>query len=251
MQGFGYLTLGVIKIKTLILAGGKGTRLYPMTLFMPKQLIMINGHPMIHYIIKHCKNSGIDEFVLCISNNSFKGHFYSALGDGSSLGVKLCYSVAPQSTETSGRILQAKQFVGDDDFVVYYGDIITNFNLKSIIEFHRRKVSHDKCICTLAMSDLMPLEFGVGQEDEKTSRIIHFKEKPKISEITDFKVNVGIAVCSPRIIDYCQRDKDLFNDVIPLLLENGECVCSYTIDKPFLDIGTFSNIEKALKMCKG
>jgi NDP-sugar pyrophosphorylase family protein len=229
------------------MAGGKATRLYPMTLFIPKQLIMINGHPVIYYIIKHCKDNGISEFVLCISGNHFKRHFYNALGDGSFLGVKIEYSVAPQSIKTAGRILRAKDFIDSDNFVVYYGDIITNFNLSSMIKFHESMVLRNKCICTLAMSKSASLEVGVGMEEKGTSRIICFKEKPRVSDISIFKVNVGIAVCNLRILDYCTENTDLFSDAVPRMIEQNEYVCSYVIDEPFYDIGTFSNIEKVLK----
>jgi len=237
----------MIAMKALIMAGGKATRLYPTTLFMPKQLVMINGYPVIYYIISHCKDNGINEFVLCISNNSLKRHFSHALGNGSFLGAKIQYSVAPQLTKTAGRMLRAKKFIDDDNFIVYYGDIITNFNLSSMIKIHEKNVLHDKCICTLAMSDSASLEVGVGMHEKGTSRLICFKEKPKVSDISDFKVNVGIAVCNSRILNYCREDADLFSDIVPYLIERGERIYSYTIEEPFYDIGTFSSIEKVLK----
>jgi len=238
-------------MKALIMAGGKATRLYPTTLFMPKQLVMINGYPVIYYIISHCKDNGINEFILCISDNPFRKHFFHALGNGSFLGVKIQYSMAPQLTKTAGRMLRAKKFIdGDDDddnFIVYYGDIITNFNLSPMIKSHKNNVLYDRCICTLAMSDSESLEVGVGMHEKDTSRIICFKEKPKFSDISDFKVNVGIAACNSRILNYCREDADLFSDIVPRLIEQGERIYGYTIEEPFYDIGTFSCIEKVLK----
>ena len=230
-------------MKALIMAGGKATRLYPMTLFMPKQLIMINGYPVIYYVINHCKKNGVNDIVLCISRN-MKRAFSNTLRGDTSKGVKIRYSVAPQSIKTAGRILHAKEFIDNENFIIYYGDIITDFNLRSMIEFHKNNVQHNKCICTLAMSGSVPVEVGVGVEDKDGLRIACFKEKPKISDISNFKVNVGITVCTPRILNYCTEDADFFGDVIPHMIDRGESVCCYTIDRPFYDIGTFSAIEK-------
>lgn len=237
-------------MKALILAGGKGTRLQPVTQFMPKQLIMLNGRPMIHYIIDHCKKNGINDFIICISDNSLKEHFHNALGDGTYLGANILYSCGPESLNTAGRIVYAKDFIKDEEsFIVYYGDIITNFNLREMIDFHKKQSSRNNCICTLAMSNSTNIEVGVGLIDE-TSKISSFIEKPKISEISNGLVNVGIAVCNQQILKYCGKRADLFGDVIPRIIKQGEIVYSYVIGEPFFDIGTFSGIEKTLKMIR-
>ena len=234
-------------MKTIILAGGKATRLYPITLYVPKQLIMLNGYPMIHYVIKHCKSNGIKNMVLCISD-THKSDFVNALGDGKYMKTNIEYSVAPEHYGTAGRILHAKKLIGnDDDFIVYYGDMITNFNLKSMIKFHNSMSSDESHICTLAMSGSRKCDFGGGFEIKGTHKIIKFTEKPKVSEISNFKVNTGIGIFKRKILQYCQKKGDLNGDVLPRAIKNGKSVYCFTIKEPFYDIGTFAVIDTLLK----
>ena len=237
-------------MKALILAGGKATRLYPMTLYMPKQLIMINGRPVISYIINHCRLAGITEFVICISDSPLKEHFYNALGDGANLGVKIEYSVVPESFGTAGRILYARELIGNNTFLIYYGDIITTFDLKSMIDFHIEAAKKQGSRCTLAISSLKTVEFGSALYNKRTAKLIAFKEKPKISEISDFMINCGIAVCDHSVVDYCSRKADFFKNSVPKMLKDGVFVSCYDIKESFCDIGSFSAIGKVLKTFK-
>jgi NDP-sugar pyrophosphorylase family protein len=231
-------------LKALILAGGKATRLHPLTLHMPKQLIMIDGRPVIHYIIDHCKKNGIRDFILCTSE-SLKADFKNALGHGEALGVNIQYSIKPDWLGTAGRIVSARHQIVGEDFLVYYGDIVTSFDLKPMIEFHKRLAEQKNCICTLAVSRDKVLEIGLVLSEEGGShRITQFKEKPRVSEVSDFRVNAGIAACSSRIFSYCGLKDDLFHDVLPELISDDQLVSSYLIRGPFFDIGTFSSIEQ-------
>ncbi|MFH1327870.1 MAG: NDP-sugar synthase, partial [Candidatus Bathyarchaeota archaeon] len=197
-------------------------------------------------VLDHCKRNGIKDIVLCI-NSSLKSHFYNALSNGEYLGVNIQYSIGPVSYGTAGRILNAKNLIQDDDvFVAYYGDMICDFSLNSMIKSHKQKASNDNRIATLAMSDSTPMAQGGGFEDD-SSRITYFEEKPKISKISKFKINIGIGVFSPRILKYCSKKADLYKDIVPLLIKKGEVVCGYTVNEPFYDIGTFSSIDKILK----
>ena len=217
---------------------------------MPKQLLLIKGNPVIRYIISHCLRNGIREFVLCVSDNSFKHHFFNAIGNGSQLGAKISYSMAPETTNTAGRILAARNLTGTDaNFLVYYGDIVTNFDLRSMIRLHNQKVRTNGCICTLAFSRTTRLEMGVGYLD-RTLRVVQFKERPKLSEISEHLVNIGIAVCNSRILKYCSTKADLFADVIPTAIDNKEFVYSYVTSEPFVDIGTFTALGNASKIAR-
>jgi len=234
-------------MKALILAGGKAARLYPITLYMPKQLMMINGRPVISYIINHCKQNDITEFVVCISDNPLKEHFHNALGDGSNLNVKIEYSIAPEYFGTAGRTLYAKELIGNGLFLIYYGDIITTFDLESMIKFHIDVAQKYNSICTLAVSNLKTVEFGSALYDKHTAKLIAFKEKPKISEISDFRINCGIAVCSHKVIDYCSPKTDFFENTVPKMLKEGAFISCYEIKEPFYDIGSFSALDNVLK----
>lgn len=228
-------------MKALILAGGKGTRLYPITLYMPKQLIMINGYPVIYYIMDHCVKNGVSEFIICI-DLAKKEHFFNALGDVSRFGLDVQYSIASERYNTAGRVLHAKKLIkNEDNFIVYYGDIITDFDLKTMIHFHEAMVAQDNCIATMGVTNNSQVSFGGGFMNN--GRIVSFREKPKISEISNFFISIGIGVYNSRIFKYCRPEADLAGNVIPSAIKNGENVYGFKIDEPFYDIGTFANIE--------
>lgn len=229
-------------MKVLILAGGKATRLFPITLFMPKQLIMINGYPVIYYIMDHCVKNGISEFIIC-TDSARRKHFFNALGDVSRFGIHVQYSIASGRYGTAGRVLHAKKLIkNEDSFIVYYGDIITDFSLKSMIRFHETMVAQDNCIGTIGVTNNSRVAFG-GGFIEKSGKVTSFKEKPKISEISNFFINIGIGVFNSGIFKYCRPEADLTGDVIPSALENGENLYGFMVDEPFYDIGTFASIE--------
>jgi NDP-sugar pyrophosphorylase family protein len=233
-------------LRAFILAGGKATRLYPMTLIMPKQLIMINGYPVIKYILDHCMKNDINEIVLCISDNSFVNQFQNALSSKLYPNLTIDFSIAPESFKTGGRLLAAKEFMQEDDFVIYYGDIITDFNLRSMINFHKKQ-SNSGCACTLATVGTKELECGVALQKEKISKVTFFKERPIISDISDFKINVGISVCNKSVLQFCQENSDFYSDVIPKLIKDGAPIYGYEVNKPFIDIGTLKAIEDATR----
>src|SRR6267143_804894 len=123
-------------MKAVILAGGKGTRLFPLTTVTPKPLIMIRGRPVIRYIIDHILESGITEVILCHSDQH-EDHFRNALGNGNHIGVSIIYSSAPAELATSGRILRCAPILEqDEDFLIYYADILTRFPLRDLLMLH-------------------------------------------------------------------------------------------------------------------
>jgi NDP-sugar pyrophosphorylase family protein len=236
-------------MKVMVLAGGKATRLYPLTLHTPKQLLMLNGFPMIYYLLDHCKRNRIRDFIICV-NPEHKTHFINALGSGSFLGVNISYSVSPEDFGTSGRILSAKNLLkGEDDFIVYYGDIICNLNLESMIKYHHERRRADNCVATQAITNSSFVSFG-GCFKDSNNRILSFREKPRISEISDFHVSIGIGVYDSRIFKYCKPKDDLARETIPHALEKGEHVYGFPVKVPFYDIGTFSSIQEASEVIR-
>lgn len=235
----------------ILLAGGKATRLYPVTMFMPKQLMMINGRPVIEYIIEHLKNNGVNRVVLCISDNKFRSHFTNALGNGSRFGVEIEFVITPEKCGTAGRVAAGAKIVRGDSFVVYYGDIITDFGLKQMINMHESNV-HNGRTCTLAVTNNNRLEFGVALLNKKDRRVLEFKEKPVLSEVTEYYANCGIAACSKDIVQFCQDESDFFGDVIPAAMANGMKVLGFDVgNSMFFDVGTFSSLESILKTVAG
>jgi mannose-1-phosphate guanylyltransferase len=232
-------------MKTVILAGGRATRLYPLTLHLPKHLLMLSGRPLISYILEHCRKNGLKEFVICVSENVYED-FRNALGTGSSFGVRIKHSAGSQSLGTAGRILNARNLIGEEKhFIVYYGDIITSFDLRHLIKFHLKGFKKDSRLATIALSDASKLEFGVARTDEE-SRVVQFLEKPRISEISEYQANVGIGVFSRNILDLCKPHSDVFRDTIPKAIEDGFPVSGYPIKHEFFDVGTFASIDRLL-----
>ena len=224
-------------MKAAILAGGAGTRLYPITAYVPKALIPLGSRYVIEYIIDYLKHHGINEIVLLISQNEYdllRNH----LGDGTRFGMSIEYSVA-ERIGTAGALGAASHLLSDT-FVVYYGDVLTNMDLTSMIQFHASK----KAVCTLAMSTSVPIEYGVARVSED-GRVTYFEEKPILKE---YPVSMGIYVLDKEALTYCKPNTDFAQKVIPSLLGDRKSVFAYLTNKRHYDIGTFKNLEEVREL---
>jgi mannose-1-phosphate guanylyltransferase/phosphomannomutase len=224
-------------VKAAILAGGAGTRLYPITAYVPKTLLPIGGRFVIEYIIDYLKHHGITELVLLLSESEFeliKNH----LQNGERFGVKIEYSVAHR-IGTAGAVGAAADVLGDR-FVIYYGDVLTDMNLREMIKFHEQK----KAVCTLALSTAVPIEYGVGQVNSD-GRVTYFQEKPIIKE---YPISIGIHVAEKEVLSYCAPHTDIAQNVIPQLLQEGKPVYAYLTNERHYDIGTFKSLEEVREL---
>jgi NDP-sugar pyrophosphorylase family protein len=220
-------------VKAAILAGGAGTRLYPLTSYVPKSLIPLGSRYVIEYIIDYLKHHGIADLVMLISENESK-LLRNHLGDGARFGVRLEYSVADR-IGTAGALGAAGNLLGDN-FVVYYGDVLTEMDLKPMIQFHNDRES----VCTIAMSTAVPMEYGIAKVSAN-GRVTFFQEKPVLQE---YPVSMGIYLCRNEVLPYCKPNSDLSQDIIPKLLRDGRPVFAYLTEKRHYDIGTFKNLEE-------
>jgi NDP-sugar pyrophosphorylase family protein len=224
-------------LKAAILAGGAGTRLYPITAYVPKALIPLGSRYVIEYIIDYLKHHGINEIVVLISRNEYdllRNH----LGDGTRFGVKIEYSIA-ERIGTAGALGAAGDLLGDA-FVVYYGDVLTNMDLTSMIQFHATK----KAVCTLAMSTSVPIDYGVARV-AADGRVTFFEEKPVLKE---YPVSMGIHVVEKEALSYCKPKTDFAQNVIPTLLKDRKSVFAYLTEKRHYDIGTFKSLEEVREL---
>ena len=224
-------------MKAAVLAGGAGTRLYPITAYVPKALITLGSRYVIEYIIDYLKHYGLTEIVLLVSANEYdllRNH----LGDGTRYGVKIEYSVA-ERVGTAGALGVAADLLGDR-FVVYYGDVLTSMDLQEMIQLHLTK----KAICTLALSTSVPIEYGVARVNPD-ARVTFFEEKPVLKE---YPISMGIDVVEREALSYCKPNTDIAQDVIPRLLREGKPVYAYLTPKRHYDIGTFKNLEEARRL---
>jgi NDP-sugar pyrophosphorylase family protein len=219
-------------LKAAILAGGAGTRLYPLTAYLPKALIPIGNRYVIEYIIEYLKHSQILDIVMLVSDSEvdlIRHH----LQDGARFGVHVEYSVA-ERIGTAGALGAATDLLGER-FLVYYGDVLTNMNLDEMIKMHNSK----QAVCTLAMSTAVPIEYGVCKVNGE-GKVTFFEEKPVLKE---YPVSMGIDIFEQEVLEYCKPRMDIAQQVIPSLLKDGKTVYAYLTDKRHYDIGTFKSLE--------
>jgi NDP-sugar pyrophosphorylase family protein len=221
-------------MKAFILAGGAGTRLSPLTQFIPKGMIPVAGKPFIDYVIRYLASHGVRSIIMLLSDEDsevYRNH----LEDGAKFGVNLGYSISPR-TGTASAIKDAASLV-DGPFVVYYGDVLTSLDLSGMMKYHREKGS----LCTVALSTGVKIDYGVGRVDEE-GRITYFEEKPVLKE---YPVSIGVYICEPKVLDYCKPGSDLASDVLPSMLKKGEPVYGFITKDPHHDIGSFKQLNEA------
>jgi NDP-sugar pyrophosphorylase family protein len=224
-------------LKAAILAGGAGTRLYPLTAYVPKALIPIGSRYVIEYILDYLRRYNVLDVVLLVSENEsdiIRNH----LGDGERFGLRIEYSIA-ERIGTAGALGAAASSLGDR-FLVYYGDVLANVDLSDMIGFHQSM----RAVCTIAMSTSVPMEYGIAKV-AGDGRITYFEEKPVLKE---YPVSMGILVCEKEILDYCKPSTDISHDIIPRLLREKKPVFAYLTEKRHYDIGTFKNLEDVRKI---
>jgi mannose-1-phosphate guanylyltransferase len=182
-------------LKSIILVGGKGTRLRPLTYEMPKQMLPLVGTPMIECVFEMLAKHGITEVVLSLGY--LPDHFISAYPDGSIAGVKISYAVEPEPLDTAGAIRFAAEFAGvDDTFLVVNGDVLTDLDVTALVAFHRSRGAEG----TIALHPVEdPSRFGVVVTDEE-GRVSAFIEKPARHEAPTNLINAGTYVFEPSVL---------------------------------------------------
>lgn len=231
------IVASVNEMKAAILAGGAGTRLSPITQYIPKCLIPIAGKPFLNYVFEYLKKHGITNVVMLLSEddaNAFKNQY----DDGKQVGMNVEYSVASRSG-TAGALHDARRFL-HSTFIVYYGDVLTNFNLTNMMVFHKRNRAH----CTLALSQSVPIEYGIAKVS-KTGRVTYFEEKPILNE---YPVSMGVHIFEPLTLNYCKPGRDIARDVIPRLIEERLRVFGYCTKKRHHDLGSFKHLNEIKAM---
>lgn len=219
-------------MKAAILGGGLGTRMHPLTCDMPKPMLPFANKPIMAHVIEHLARNGITDIVAILYHQPEA--IINYFGDGSSYGVKMNYVVASRDLGTAGAVKYAEQ-VFDETFLVVSADVICNFNLKEIIEFHRNK----HALVTVALSRVdNPLPYGIVITNGD-GRIKHFLEKPSWGEVITDTINTGIYVINPTVLRSIPEGKefDFSKDLFPKLLEGREPVYGYTAEGYWNDIG--------------
>jgi len=228
-------------MRAVLMAGGSGTRLRPLTCDLPKPMVPILNRPIAEHIINLLKRHYITEVVATLHYlpDVLRDYFQ----DGNDFGVQMTYAVEEdQPLGTAGCVKNIAELL-DETFLVISGDSITDFDLTAAIEFHKQKNSKATLILTRVPN---PIEFGVVITDEQ-DRIRRFLEKPSSSEIFSDTVNTGIYILEPEVLEYlpsnieCDFSKDLF----PLLLEKDEPMYGYVAEGYWCDVGHLDAYREA------
>ena len=231
-------------MQALILAGGKGTRLRPLTVYTPKPIVPVVNRSFLLYQIEVLRNAGITDITLSLSYQPDK--IEHILGNGSEFGVNLRYITEPSPMGTGG----AYKFAADairETTIVFNGDILTNFDIGKLVEFHQARQAA-ATIALVSVDD--PSRYGLVEVD-KENRIQRFIEKPKADELANLKINTinaGIYVLESTILDIIAKDanKSFEYEVFPDILKREMPFFGYEIkDEYWLDIGTPTSYLKA------
>src|SRR5215467_16398784 len=181
-------------MQALILAGGKGTRLRPLTVYTPKPIVPICNKPFLLYQIDTLKRAGVTDITLSLSYQPEK--IEQILGDGSNFGVKLKYTVEPQPMGTAGAYKFAEDLIREPT-VVFNGDVLTDLDLKAMIREHNER----KATATIVLTPVdNPESYGLVETDTD-GRVQRFVEKPKPGETDCRNINAGAYVLEPQVLD--------------------------------------------------
>ncbi len=227
-------------MKVVILAGGFGTRLSEETIVKPKPMVEIGGKPILWHIMKIYSSQGFDEFIIALGykGDVIKKYFldYYAINSNIFLDLETGQQYLFDSnrekwkvwlidtginTNTGGRVLRLKKYIGNETFMLTYGDGVANINLRELLDFHRR---HGKIATITAVRP--PARFGgiIFDPSDKNGRILRFTEKPQIGEGW---INGGFMVFEPAVFDYIKDDNtSLEAYVLEKLAEDGQ-LCAF------------------------
>ncbi|NOZ90590.1 MAG: NTP transferase domain-containing protein [Epsilonproteobacteria bacterium] len=204
-------------MKAVVMAGGFGTRIQPLTNSRPKPMLPIINKPMMEHTMMTLKDLGITEFIVLLY---FKPEIIQDyFGDGSDFGIKITYVVPDDDYGTAGAVKLAQEHIGDDNFIIISGDLVTDFDFQKIFDYHKSKNS--KLTITLTSVD-NPLEFGVVIANEE-GKIEKFLEKPSWGEVFSDTINTGIYIIEPEILEYipAHENYDFAKDLFPRLMREG------------------------------
>jgi len=229
-------------VKAVIMAGGEGTRLRPLTSNLPKPMMPLANKPMMEHILDLLRRHGFDEVVVTLAfmPDAIRNHF----GDGSEFGVHIQYATEETPLGTAGSVRNAADAL-DERFLVISGDVLTDIDLGKVVAFHEEKGA----MATIGLVPVEnPLEFGIVITNEDGS-IERFLEKPSWGQVFSDTINTGIFVLEPEIFDHIDPDRpvDFSSEVFPALLSAGLPLYGAVADGYWEDVGTLEAYVSAHK----
>jgi mannose-1-phosphate guanylyltransferase/phosphomannomutase len=227
-------------MKAVVMAGGEGTRLRPLTSNQPKPMVPIVGKPCMEHIVELLREHGFDDVIVTVAflPQAIRSYF----GDGEGLGLKIEYSVEESPLGTAGSVRLASDKL-DDTFLVISGDALCDFDLTKLVKFHRKR----EAAVTIGLKSVEnPLEFGIVVTDAD-GRIERFLEKPSWSQVFSDTINTGVYVLEPEVLRHVPTDRpyDFSKELFPLLLEMGRPLYGLPMDGYWQDIGNLDQYRQA------
>jgi mannose-1-phosphate guanylyltransferase / phosphomannomutase len=227
-------------MKAVVMAGGEGTRLRPLTSNQPKPMVPIVGKPCMEHIVELLRKHGFEDVIVTVAfmPQSIRGYF----GAGETYGLSIRYSVEESPAGTAGSVKLAEEAL-DDTFLVISGDALCDIDLADLVRFHQEQGG----AATLALKSVAnPLEFGIVVTDE-TGRIERFLEKPSWGQVFTDTINTGIYVLEAEVLRHVPTDRpyDFSKQLFPLLLEMGKPLYGYVTEDYWQDIGNLDQYRQA------
>jgi dTDP-glucose pyrophosphorylase len=220
----------------VIMAGGRGKRLKPLTDDCPKPMLKIGERPMLQIILEQLIHQGLTRF--CISVNYKSMQIKDYFGDGSKLGAEICYIDEKKRMGTAGS-LSLFPFETQEPILVLNGDILTKLSFEQLIDFHREHQAK----ATIAVATY-GFQLPYGLIKAKHDLLVGFEEKPVFSSF----INAGIYVFNPQVMNYVPKDSYFdMNDLFKVLIQNMEPVCIFPIREYWTDIGEMKSFNQACK----
>jgi len=228
-------------MKAVVMAGGEGSRLRPLTIRRPKPMVPIVGKPVMEHILNLLKRHGITEVVVTVQYLASNIEDY--FGNGSQLGMHITYSREDVPLGTAGSVKNAEEQL-TEPFLVISGDALTDYNLTEFINYHNEKQS----MATLLLAHVHnPLEYGVIITNED-GHIAQFLEKPSWGEVFSDTINTGIYMLDPKIFSYFEKNKqfDFSQELFPMMLKKGDPLFGYVAQSGYwCDVGNLSEYMRA------
>jgi mannose-1-phosphate guanylyltransferase/phosphomannomutase len=227
-------------MKAVVMAGGEGTRLRPLTSNQPKPMVPVVGKPCMEHILELLRDHGMDDVIVTVAflPQSIRSYF----GQGETLGMQVGYSVEESPLGTAGSVRLAGRQL-DETFLVISGDALCDVDLSALVAFHKKKGA----AVTIGLKSVEnPLEFGIVVTDDE-GRIERFLEKPSWGQVFSDTINTGIYVMEPEVLKHVPDDRpyDFSKELFPYLLEMGRPLYGHVMDGYWQDIGNLDQFRQA------
>lgn len=244
-------------MKAVVLAGGKGTRVRPLTYMLPKPMVPIVERPIMSFLLDLLKKHGFDEVIITVGYlaTMIEEHYKN----GADYGMQIAYSlegkmvegnIVPVGLGSAGGLSKVQQFSGffDEPFLVICGDALIDLDLAEAMDYHKSRNAIATVICKKVPKEDV-YKYGVVVTDDE-NRVLSFQEKPKVEEAKSNIINTGIYIFDPKVFDYIPEgvEFDIGGDLLPLLVENGLPFYATAPEFQWVDVGSTKDFYTANMM---